>query len=118
MVGEIWTYNATKPNNGLLKTRPVLIIGDDASNQLQYVDIHYVIVSSSALCGFYDVELDTSLAKSLGLKNKSIIKTTKIYTGSKSNLGKKISDLPKHKKTEFIKKYNDYQQSIVSNFNK
>lgn len=34
MVGEIWTYIATKPNNGLTKVRPVLIIGDDKNNKL------------------------------------------------------------------------------------
>ncbi len=48
MQGEIWTYVASKPNNGKLKVRPVLVIGDDANNNLQYVDIHYVIISSSA----------------------------------------------------------------------
>ena len=50
MIGEVWTYEAIKPNNGIAKVRPILIIGSDANNQLQYVDIHYVIVSSSD-CG-------------------------------------------------------------------
>ena len=43
MIGEIWTYVATKPNDGTLKVRPVLIVGDDSDNLLKYVDIHYVI---------------------------------------------------------------------------
>ena len=50
MIGEIWTYAATKYSGGTPKVRPILIIGNDANNQLQYVDIHYVIVSSSD-CG-------------------------------------------------------------------
>lgn len=50
MIGKIWTYVAPKPNDGTLKIRPILIIGNDANNQLQYVDKHYVIVSSSSDC--------------------------------------------------------------------
>ncbi len=115
MVGEIWTYVATKPNNSEeTKVRPVLIIGDDSNNQLQYVDIHYVIISSSAECGIYDVLLEQSLAKKLGLSRKSIIKTTKIYTGPKSKLGVKIAELPASKKEEFIKKYQAYQDNLIS----
>lgn len=116
MTGEIWTYVATKPNNGLQKVRPVLIVGNDGNNQLQFVDLHYVIISSSADCGVYDVELDEVLAKSIGLDRKSIIKTTKIYTGPKSKMGKKIGELPIDKKLEFIEKYKDYQLDIVSKF--
>lgn len=26
MIGEIWTYRATKPNDGIEKVRPILII--------------------------------------------------------------------------------------------
>lgn len=117
MIGEIWTYVATKPNNNLKKVRPVLIIGDDRHNQLQYVDIHYVIISSSADCGIYDVRLDDATAKSIGLNRESIIKTTKIYTGPKSKLGAKIAELPEDKKKEFITKYNNYQNDIIKNFN-
>lgn len=116
MIGEIWTYVAVKPNNDKDKIRPVLIIGNDANNQLQYVDIHYVIISSSANCGIYDVELSEELAKSIGLHNKSIIKTTKIYTGPKSKLGAKIADLPSEKKKEFYKKYKEYQENLMRQF--
>lgn len=116
MIGEIWTYVATKPNDNLYKTRPILIIGTDGNNQLQYVDIHYVIISSSAQCGFYDLEINEKMAKTLGLKNKSVIKTTKIYTGPKSKLGVKIADLPEELKSKFIEKYNEYQQNIILNF--
>lgn len=48
MIGEIWTFKATKPNDNLEKVRPVLIIGDDKENGLQFIDINYVIISSSA----------------------------------------------------------------------
>lgn len=65
MIGEIWTYVAIKPNDGTPKVRPVLIIGNDSNNQLQYVDIHYVIISSSASCGVYDILLEEPLAKEL-----------------------------------------------------
>ena len=117
MIGEIWTYVAIKPNDGISKIRPVLVIGDDSNNQLKYVDIHYVIISSSAECGKYDVELDESLAKEIGLNGKSVIKTTKLYTGTKSKLGSKIGDLPKDKKIEFFTKYKEYQENLMKNFN-
>ena len=58
MIGEIWTYKAIKPNNGLEKVRPILVIGNDANNGLQFIDINYVIVSSSSDCGQYNVEID------------------------------------------------------------
>lgn len=32
MIGEIWTYAATKPSDGTPKVRPILIIGNDANN--------------------------------------------------------------------------------------
>lgn len=93
-----------------------MIIGNDGNNQLQFVDLHYVIISSSADCGIYDVELDDATAKSIGLAKKSIIKTTKIYTGPKTKMGRKIGELPEDKKREFIRKYKDYQLDIVTKF--
>lgn len=117
MTGEIWTYVAIKPNDGNEKVRPVLVIGNDANNQLQYVDIHYVIISSSAECGNYDVLIDEEEARRIGLARKSVIKTTKVYTGSKSKLGAKIADLPVNIKKEFINKYKEYQESLISKFN-
>ena len=116
MVGEIWTYVALKPNDGKEKVRPILIIGDDSNNQLKFVDIHYVIISSSAECGIYDVLLDEECANSIGLNRKSVIKTTKIYTGPKSRLGTKIAELPKEIKNEFYKKYKEYQDNLIRNF--
>ena len=116
MIGEIWTYVATKPNDDLEKVRPVLIIGNDAKNGLKFVDLHYVIVSSSAECGSYDVELSETEAKSIGLERKSVIKTTKIYTGPKTKLGKKIGELPPYKKDEFREKYKEYQEQIINSF--
>ena len=116
MIGEIWTYEAVKPNDGETKIRPILIIGDDANNQLQYVDIHYVIISSSSDCGVYDVMIEEETALNIGLQKKSIIKTTKIYTGEKSKLSVKIGELPINKKEEFIKKYRSYQENIMSKF--
>ena len=55
---------------------------------------NYIIISSSALCGKYDVQIKEDRALEIGLTKESVIKTTKIYTGSKTKLGKKISDLP------------------------
>ena len=110
---DIWSG---KPNDGETKIRPILIIGDDANNQLQYVDIHYVIISSSSDCGVYDVMIEEETALNIGLQKKSIIKTTKIYTGAKSKLGVKIGELPINKKEEFIKKYRSYQENIMSKF--
>ena len=58
VIGEIWTYKATKPSDNLEKIRPVLVIGDDGDNGLEFVDINYAINSSSASCGKYDVEIN------------------------------------------------------------
>lgn len=116
MVGEIWTYVAIKPDDGKVKPRPVLIIGNDSDNMLKYVDIHYVIISSSAECGIYDVEINDEVAKQIGLNSKSVIKTTKIYTGTRSKLGTKISDLPREIKLEFYNKYKKYQDNIMKQF--
>ena len=116
MIGEIWTYKATKPSDNLEKVRPVLIIGNDKSNELQFIDINYVIVSSSASCGKYDVELKGEVAKEIGLNSDSIIKTTKIYTGSQTKLGRKIGELPEDKKAEFKQKYKEYQENILNNW--
>ena len=113
MVGEVWTYKATKPNDNLEKVRPVLIIGDDEENGLKFVDISYVIISSSASCGKYDIEINEEVAKLIGLNKKSVIKTTKIYTGSRMKLGRKIGDLPTEIRNEFKRKYEEYQKSII-----
>ncbi len=117
MLGEIWTYVATKPNDNMLKIRPILVIGNDSSNELKFVDIHYVIISSSVECGRYDVELNEEKAKKIGLNKRFVIKTTKIYTDSKSKLGNKIGDLPVDIKEEFIKKYKDYQNKLIEKLN-
>lgn len=117
MVGEIWTYKATKPSDDLEKIRPVLIIGNDSSNIIQFIDIHYVIISSSAECGLYDVELSLCEAQKVGLDRKSVIKTTKIYTGPKSKLGKKIGVLPEDILVEFKKKYQSYQYELINKMN-
>lgn len=114
MIGEIWTYKATKPSDNLEKARPVLIIGDDGDNGLNIIDIEYVIISSSAECGYYDVKIEENIAKSIGLERESVIKTTKIYTGSKSKLGRKICDLPIEIKEEFKEKYKNHQSNIIN----
>ena len=116
MVGEIWTYVATKPNDNLKKVRPILIIGNDDSNELKFVDIHYVIISSSSDCGKYDIKLDSLTSKKIGLDRESIIKTTKIFTGTRTKLGNKIGDLPENIKEKFIKKYKEYQSNLISKF--
>ena len=115
MIGEIWTYKATKPSNNIKKVRPVLVIGDDKENGLKFIDINYVIISSSASCGKYDVLIEGNRALNMGLARESVIKTTKIYTGSTTKLGRKICDLPQDIKEEFKSKYNEYQNSIIEN---
>ena len=117
MIGEVWTYKATKPSDNLEKVRPILVIGNDANNGLQFIDINYVIVSSSAECGNYDVIINEENAKKIGLEKKSVIKTTKIYTGSQVKLGRKIGDLPEALKIEFKEKYKAYQEEIISKLN-
>ena len=51
----------------------------------------------------------------MGLTKESVIKTTKIYTGSKTKLGSKICDLPQDIKDEFKDKYREYQRSSIDN---
>ena len=114
MIGEIWTYKATKPSDNLEKVRPVLIVGNDEENGLKFVDINYVIISSSATCGKYDVPINKEQAEEIGLDRASTIKTTKIYTGSRTKLGRKIGELSLHIKEEFKNKYIEYQKNIIS----
>ena len=114
MIFEIWYYKATLPNSGGIKGRPILIIGDDGENNLSIVDIHYCLISSSSPKGKFDVEISDPVAKSLGLSQASVIKTTKVYTGSKGLLERKVCDLPKDLRDEFIAKYKEYQSGIMS----
>lgn len=55
--------------------------------------------------------------KNIGLDRPSVIKTTKIYTGSKFKLGNKIGDPSNEKKDEFKQKYTDYQNKLIDRFN-
>jgi len=114
MILELWYYKATLPNNGGTKHRPVLIIGDDGDNGLSIVDIHYCLVSATAVKGEYDVEIDDDTAKNIGLSRASVIKTTKIFTGSKGMLGSKISTLPDDIKNEFVQNFTRYQANLNS----
>lgn len=115
MAGEIWVYYSPKPNDNKFNGRPVLVIGDDSTNGLKFVDISYVIISSSSETGKYDIEISEEQAIKIGLERKSVIKTTKIYTGSKSYLKSKIGDLPKKLKKEFVENYKTYQKNIILN---
>jgi len=113
MIFEIWYYSAKLPNSTETKGRPVLIIGNDAENKLRIVDIHYCIISKTASKGEFDLQIDETTAKSLGLGQASVIKTTKIYTGDRELLERKVCGLPKDLKIEFIKKYKAYQTKII-----
>lgn len=113
MVGEVWTYVSSKPSDNLKKVRPILVIGNDSENNLRFVDIHYVIISASADCGKYDIQLDETMAKTIGLDRSSVIKTTKVYTGPSSKLGCKIGDLPEEIKHQFINNYREYQLKLI-----
>jgi len=114
LILEIWRYKAKLPNSVEVKLRPVLVIGNDAENKPKIVDIHYCIVSATAPKGEYDIEIEEKRAKELGLDRKSVIKLTKIYTGSQSLLEGKICDLPSDTKKEFIKNYKAYQSNLIS----
>lgn len=103
MIGEVWYYKAKLPNSDEYKSRPVLVIGTDANNNLLYTDIHYVII-------------DEETAKEINLLRKSIIKTTKIYTGPKSLFERKLGTLPDKLKQEFVKKYQEYQNQLINDF--
>ncbi|MCL2036426.1 MAG: type II toxin-antitoxin system PemK/MazF family toxin [Oscillospiraceae bacterium] len=113
MILEIWYYKANLPSSNKVKARPVLIVGDDRANGLQVVDIHYCIISSSSAKGDYDVEINEEIAKEIGLARASIIKTTKIYTGSKHLLERKVCDLPDSLRDEFVKRFKDYQGKML-----
>ena len=116
MIGEIWYYKAKLPNSDEYKVRPVLVIGNDANNNLLYADIDYVIISSSSPVGIYDVVIEENIAKSINLIRKSIIKTTKIYTGPRTLFERKLGVLPENLKQEFINKYREYQNQLINSF--
>lgn len=67
-------------------------------------------------CGINDVKITEETARDIGLAKASVIKTTKIYTGSKTKLGSKICDLPESIKKEFITKYQEYQNELINKF--
>ena len=114
MIGEVWYYKAKLPNNDGYKSRPVLIIGTDANNNLYYTDIHYVIISSSASIGIYDVLINEDQAREMNLTRASVIKTTKIYTGPLNLFERKVCDLPENIKDEFVNKFELYQQDTIN----
>jgi hypothetical protein len=113
MIFEIWYYSAKLPNSLETKGRPILIIGDDSDNKLRIIDIHYCIVSASAPKGEYDIQIDAKTGENLGLEKASVIKTTKVYTGDRELLERKVCELPKDLKSEFIEKYKAYQNNII-----
>ncbi|MDR2559343.1 MAG: type II toxin-antitoxin system PemK/MazF family toxin [Oscillospiraceae bacterium] len=113
MIFEIWYYKAILPNGGGTKARPVLIIGNDSENNLSIVDIHYCLVSASSQKGEYDINIDEEQAKELGLTRASVIKITKVYTGSRGLLERKVCDLPSDLRAEFIKNYKVYQNKLM-----
>jgi mRNA-degrading endonuclease toxin of MazEF toxin-antitoxin module len=113
VIFEIWYYKAVLPNNGGIKPRPVLVIGDDGANELRIVDVHYCLVTSSGECGKFDVLIDEPAAKQIGLTRKSIIKITKIFTGSRNLLERKVADLPESLRSEVREKYAAYQRGII-----
>ena len=114
MILEIWYYKVVLPNSGGYKARPVLIIGDDSGNNLSIVDVHYCLLSASSSLGEFDIEITEKMAKSLGLPRASVIKTTKIYTGSRNQLERKVCDLPRDLREEFATKYKAYQNTLIS----
>lgn len=116
MIGEIWYYKAKMPNSDEYKSRPVLVIGDDSGNNLYFTDIHYVIISSSSSVGLYDIEISEEDAKDIGLLRKSVIKTTKIYTGPKTLFERKVCDLPDEYRMKFLEKYREYQLNLITKF--
>ena len=117
MIFEIWYYAAKLPNSLETKARPILIIGDDSDNKLKIVDIHYCIVSATAPKGDFDVPIDEKTAKNIGLERSSVIKTTKVYTGDRELLERKVCDLPNDLKTAFMEKYKSYQNNLMIKMN-
>ena len=77
----------------------------------QYKDILELFIKN------YDVEINEETAKYIGLKRPSVIKTTKIYTGSRQKLGCKIGDLTDELKKKFMCKYREYQENIMNKWN-
>ena len=63
------------------------------------------------------IEINEETAKCIGLKRPSVIKTTKIYTGSRQKLGCKIGDLTNELRKEFMCKYKEYQENIMNKWN-
>ena len=62
----------------------------------------------------YGILIDEKTAKNLGLEKVSVIKTTKVYTGDRELLERKVCDLPKDLKIEFIEKYKSYQNNLMA----
>ena len=62
------------------------------------------------------VVIDEEIAKQINLLRKSVIKTTKIYTGPKNLFERKLGTLPDELKQKFVKKYQEYQNQLINDF--
>ena len=114
-VGEIWTFLVPLTNdNTKYKARPVLIVSVN-ENFVHYESINYVVISASSVEEKFDIVLNDDVASSIGLQNKSVIKTTNIYTENKTSLGNKIGELPKEILSQFKRNYRLFQEYVINN---
>ena len=86
-----------------IKNRPVLILSNDNFNY-SHNDLLVAVITSKMFIDDYSVEIDNDSLEYGILPEKSVIKTSKLFTVSKDLIIKKFSILKDEKFEEVIKK--------------
>ena len=89
-----------------IKNRPVLILSNDNFNY-SHSDLLVAVITSKMFIDDYSVEIDNDSLEYGILPEKSVIKTSKLFTVSKDLIIKKFSILKDKKFEEVIKKVSD-----------
>jgi len=93
-------------NLSSIKNRPVLILSNDNFNY-SHNDLLVAVITSKMYIDDYSVEIDNNSLEYGILPEKSVIKTSKLFTVSKDIIIKKFSILKDEKFDEVIKKISD-----------
>ena len=116
MIFEIWYYKTSLPSDDT-KPKPILIIGNDPEDGSVEANIHFCPILTSSAQGKYDVRINETDAKAIGIAKELIIKTTQMYTGPCNLLEQKVGDLPGDLISQFISQYIAYQSAILLKMN-
>jgi mRNA interferase MazF len=96
--GGIFLTRMAQPDNGVMKTRPVLVISNDIANQHSGT-VTVLPITSRNLANIYPFEIELSRG-SANLSKTSKVKTDQIRTIDRSNLIKFVGAIEEKKLME------------------